>query len=175
MEITECFPRTISRKNRRDRMWVRACGDALQSPDICALLLPCHLVEQHRRSACPAFAKARQSRPTSCDSVDLSPPGSSVHVFSRQEYWSGLPFLLPGDLPDPRVKPESPTSPALAGGFFTTSATWEAAAAAAAKSLQLCLTLCDPIDGSPPGSPVAGILQTRTLEWVAISLCNGGK
>ena len=49
------------------------------------------------------------------------------------------------------------------------------AAAAAAKSLQLCLTLCDPIDGSPPGSPVAGILQTRTLEWVAISLCNGGK
>ena len=44
------------------------------------------------------------------------------------------------------------------------------AAAAAAKSLQLCLTLCDPIDGSPPGSPVPGILQARTLEWVAISL-----
>ena len=41
-------------------------------------------------------------------------------------------------------------------------------AAAAAKSLQLCLTLCDPIDGSPPGSPVPGILQARTLEWVAI-------
>ena len=42
--------------------------------------------------------------------------------------------------------------------------------AAAAKSLQLCLTLCDPIDGSPPGSPIPGILQARTLEWVAISL-----
>ena len=41
-------------------------------------------------------------------------------------------------------------------------------AAAAAKSLQSCPTLCDPIDGSPPGSPVAGILQARTLEWVAI-------
>ena len=41
--------------------------------------------------------------------------------------------------------------------------------AAAAKSLQLCLTLCDPTDGSPPGSPVPGILQARTLEWVAIS------
>jgi len=41
--------------------------------------------------------------------------------------------------------------------------------AAAAKSLQSCLTLCDPIDGSPPGSPVPGILQARTLEWVAIS------
>ena len=43
--------------------------------------------------------------------------------FSRQEYWSGLPCPSPGDLPDPGIKP---TSPALAGGFFTTSATWEA-------------------------------------------------
>ena len=46
------------------------------------------------------------------------------------------------------------------------------AAAAAAKWLQLCPTLCDPIDGSPPGSPVPGILQARTLEWVAISFFN---
>ena len=45
-------------------------------------------------------------------------------------------------------------------------------AAAAAKSLQSCLTLCDPTDGSPPGSPVPGILQARTLEWVAISFSN---
>ena len=45
-------------------------------------------------------------------------------------------------------------------------------AAAAAKSLQSCLTLCDPIDGSPPGSPMPGILQARTLEWVAISFSN---
>ena len=44
-----------------------------------------------------------------------------------------------------------------------------AAAAAAAKLLQSCPTLCDPIDSSPPGSPVTGILQARTLEWVAIS------
>ena len=61
--------------------------------------------------------------------------------FSRQEYWSGLP------LPSPQKH-----------------------AAAAAKSLQSCPTLCDPIDGSPSGSPVPGILQARTLEWVAISL-----
>ena len=47
-----------------------------------------------------------------------------------------------------------------------------AGAAAAAKSLQSCLTLCDPIDGSPPGSPVPGILQARTLEWIAISFSN---
>ena len=47
--------------------------------------------------------------------------------------------------------------------------------AAAAKSLQSCLTLCDPIDGSPPGSPIPGILQARTLEWVAISFSNASK
>ena len=44
--------------------------------------------------------------------------------------------------------------------------------AAAVKSLQLCPTLCDPLDGSPPGSPVPRILQARTLEWVAISFSN---
>ena len=47
--------------------------------------------------------------------------------------------------------------------------------AAAAKSLQSCPTLCDPIDGSPPGSPILGILQARTLEWVAISFSNAWK
>ena len=47
------------------------------------------------------------------------------------------------------------------------------AAATAAKSLQSCPTLCDPIDGTPPGSPVPGILQARTLEWVAISSSKG--
>ena len=50
-----------------------------------------------------------------------------------------------------------------------------AAAAAAAKSLQPCLTLCNPTDGSPPGSPVPEILQVRTLEWVAISFSNAWK
>ena len=49
---------------------------------------------------------------------------------------------------------------------------WLTFAAAAAKSLQSCLTLCDLTDGSPPGSPVPGILQARTLEWVAISFSN---
>ena len=54
----------------------------------------------------------------------------------------------------------------LAGKKYTCNA---GAVAAAAKSLQSCLTLCNPIDGSPPGSPVPGILQARTLELVAIS------
>ena len=48
-------------------------------------------------------------------------------------------------------------------------------AAAAAKSLQSCPTLCNPIDGSPPGSPIPGILQARTLEWVAVSFSNAWK
>ena len=135
-----------------------------------------------------ATAKSLQSCPTLWDRIDGSPPGSPVpgilqartlewvaisfsnawkwkvkvksfsHVrllatpwttayqapppmgFSRQEYWSGLPFPSP-----------NPST-------------------AAAKSLQSCPTLCDPIDGSPPGSPIPRILQARILEWVAISL-----
>ena len=57
-------------------------------------------------------------------------------------------------------------------GPYTVKDNTAAAAAAAAKSLQSCPTLCDPIDGSPPGSPVPGILQARTQEWVAISFSN---
>ena len=90
-------------------------------------------------------------------------------VSGFEEYWSGLPFSTPGNLPNPGIKPTSLVSPALASGFFTPRTTWEAPAAAAAKSLQSCLTLSDPIDGSPPGSAVPGILQARTLEWVALS------
>ena len=57
----------------------------------------------------------------------------------------------------------------------TVKSNQSAAAAAAAKSLQSCPTLCNPIDGSPPGTPVPGILQARTLEWVAISFSNAWK
>ena len=68
----------------------------------------------------------------------------------------------------------SALSPARAEGFQEEESTGEVwtQAAAAAKSLQSHLTLCDPIDGSPPGSPIPGILQARTLEWVAISFSN---
>ena len=60
-------------------------------------------------------------------------------------------------------------------GWFLTIEPPAATAAAAAKSLQSCPTLCDPRDGSQPGSPVPGILQARTLEWVAISFSNAWK
>ena len=58
------------------------------------------------------------------------------------------------------------------GGLQSMGSVGHAAAAAAAKSIQSCPTLCNPIDGSPPGSPVPGILQARILEWVAISFSN---
>ena len=68
----------------------------------------------------------------------------------------GCCFLSRGDLPNPGIEPMSAVL-----------------AAAAAKSLQSCPTLCNPIDGSPPGSPVPGILQARKLEWVAIPSSRG--
>ena len=100
-----------------------------------------------------------------------------------------MPLSSPGDLSKSGIEP---TSPALAGRFFTTEISGKpvhidtmpptglsldtflgvSAAAAAAKSLQSCPTLCEPIDSSPPGSPIPGILQARTLEWVAISFSN---
>ena len=92
--------------------------------------------------------------------------------FSRQEYWSGLPFPPPADLPDLGLKPASPVSPALQVGSLLSEPSRKPLAAAAAKSLQSCPTLCDPIDSSPPGSPIPGILQARTLEWVSVSFSN---
>ena len=119
--------------------------------------------------------------------------------FSRKEYWSGLPFPSPGDLPNLGIEPRSPallseplrwwekyrlgqielkmakcwqTSERIRNGSWIYVKFGLCPAAAAAKSLQSCPTLCHPIDGSPPGSPVPGILPARTLEWVAISFSN---
>ena len=71
-------------------------------------------------------AGSLQSCPTLCDPMDLARQAPLSMGFSRQEYWSGLPCRPPGDLPDPRIESGSLVSPALAGGFFTPSATWEA-------------------------------------------------
>ena len=71
-------------------------------------------------------AKFLQPCLTSCDYIDCSPPGSSVHGFSRQEYWRGVPCLFLGDIPNPGIKPVSLMSPALAGMFFITRAIREA-------------------------------------------------
>ena len=71
-------------------------------------------------------AKSLYSCPSLCNSMDYSPPGSLTRGFSRQEYWSGLSFPSPGDLPEPGTEPASLMSPVLDGRFFTTSTTWEA-------------------------------------------------
>ena len=83
--------------------------------------------------------------------------------FCRQEYWSGWPFPSPGDLPNPEIEPRSPT-------LKVDSLPSEPPGKPILLLVtQLCLTLCDPMDCSPPGSSVHGIFQARRLEWVAIS------
>ena len=125
---------------------------------------------------------------TPLTAVHQAPPSLG---FSRQEHWSGLPF------PSPMHESEkwkwirsvnvwlfvTPWTTAyqapLSMGFFRQEY-WSglplpSPAAATAKSLQSCPTLCDPIEGIPPGSRVPGILQVRPLEWVAISFSNACK
>ena len=72
--------------------------------------------------------KSLRSCLTLCNPMDCSLPGSSVHGILQARIWSGLPCPPPGDLPNPGMEPTSLMSPALAGRFFTTSATWEAQA-----------------------------------------------
>ena len=98
--------------------------------------------------------------PTLCNPMDCSPPGYSLSMgFPRQEYWSGLPFPSPRDLPYPRIT------------LWADSLLSEPPEKPKVKVLvtQLCSTLCDPMDCSLPGSFVYGILQARVLEWVAMS------
>ena len=71
-------------------------------------------------------ARLRQSCPTLQPLWTITHQAPLSKGFFRHEYWSGLPCPPPGNLPDPGIEPVSLTSPALAGGFFTTSATWEA-------------------------------------------------
>ena len=95
--------------------------------------------------------------------VTCQPPLSMG--FSRHEYWSGLPCPPPEDLPDPRIKPKSLLSPALAGGFFTTSATWEAPGEEELGGPTLCsgLSLSLPIVGDralPPQKETCAAVES---------------
>ena len=87
-------------------------------------------------------AKSYQSCLTLCEPKDCSPPGSSIHGFSRQAYWSAWPCPSPADLPNPGIKPKSLTFPAVAGGFFTTSTIWEALLLLLLLSCFSCVQLC---------------------------------
>ena len=82
-----------------------------------------NMIELAELCVCVCVCARIQSHPTLCSPIDCSPPDSSVHGFPRQEYWSGLPFPTPGDLPKPGIELESLMSPALAGGFLITCAT----------------------------------------------------
>ena len=98
-----------------------------------------------------------QSCPTVCDPTNCSPQGSSVHGVLQARILEWVAIAFP-------IKSEQAI---FKNQLFPQ---W---VAAAAKSLHTCLTLCDPIDGSPPGSSVPGIPQARILEWVAISFFRG--
>jgi len=121
------------------------------------------------------------------NSMDCSLPGSSVRGILQATVLAWVAILFSRGSSQPK---DWTWVSCTAGRFLTiwaTRACWatvhgvtesdsnERPAAAAAKSLQSCPTLCDPIDGSPPGSPVPGILQARTLKWVAISFSNAWK
>ena len=91
-----------------------------------------------------------------CDPMDCSPPGSSVHGFPKQGYWSGLPFPSPGHLPNPEIKP---TSPASAGRFFTIEPPGKPILWYACVCALSCPTLRDLMDCSLRASSVHGIFQ----------------
>ena len=110
------------------------------------------------------------------DPMDCSTPGSSVlnylPAFAQiHVHWASDAIQPSHPLSSP--SPSALNLPQHQGLFKWVSSLH--AAAAAAKLLQSCLTLCDPRDGSPPGFPIPGILQARTLEWVAISFSNAWK
>ena len=107
--------------------------------------------------------------------------------FSRQEYWSWLPFPSPGDLPDPGIEPSCLLSPVLAGGFSTIVPLGNSIRVRVfeygclyfypkwkkREVTQPCPTLCNPMDCSLLGSSVHGIFQAIVLEWIAISFSRG--
>ena len=114
------------------------------------------------------ISSVSQSCLTLCEPMDCSPPGSSLSMeFSRQEYWSGLPFPSPGDLPKPGIKPSSPVLSSFSFASFWSLpywGLWELCTCATASTIPLhfifssvaqsCPTLCDPMNCSTPGLPI---------------------
>ena len=141
--------------------WISLLPKPTLSPDF-----PSHVVGGLFYAVCMC-GKLLQSCLTLCDTMDCSPPGSSVHgiLQTRVMCWVTIPFSGGSSLPRDQTWVCS-----IAGGFFSVSASWKAlyAVCVCAKSLQLCPTLCDPMDCSLPGSSVHVILQARILELVAM-------
>ena len=107
-----------------------------------------------------------------CSAVCVTPwtvaPQAPLSMeFSMKEYWSGLPFPIPRDLPNPGIKPMSLASLTLPSRFFTTVPSLKVKVKV--LDAQSCPTLCDPVDCSLPISSGDGLLQARILEWVSHS------
>ena len=118
-----------------------------------------------------------QSCLTLCDPMGCGPPGFSAQGFSRQEYWSVLPFPSSRNLPDPEIKPKSPalqedSLPSEPLGKPWSVIRTQQVMCVCAKPLQGS-TLCDPMDCSLPSSSAHGILMARILEWVAMPSSRG--
>ena len=116
-------------------------------------------------------SEVAQSCPTLCDLWTLAHKVPPSMGFSRQEYWSGLPFPSPGDLPNPGIEPRSPT---LQADDLTSAPPGKPedgikGMCCAVLSLFSRVRLCNSMDHSPPGSSGHGVLQARILEWVAES------
>ena len=122
------------------------------------------------------FSSVAQSCPTLCDPMNCSMLGLPVH--HQLPEFTQTHVHRVGNAIQPSHPLSSPSPPAPNPSQHQSLFQWVnsshevAYAAAAAKSLQSCLTLCDPKDGSPPGSPIPGFLQARTLEWGAICFSN---
>ena len=112
--------------------------------------------------------------PTLCDPMDCSPPGSSVHGTLQAGIleWVAMSSSRPSSQPRDRTHISC-----IAGGFFTTESSerpkYTMKSESESEVTQSCLTLCDPMGCSPPGSSVHGIFQARVLAWLAISFSRG--
>ena len=114
-----------------------------------------------------------QSCPTLCNPMDCSLPSSSFHGIFQARILELVAISFSRGSSRLRDQTRvSCASPALQADSLPAEPPGKPYIIAYAKSLQSCPTLCNPIDGSPPGFPVPGILQARTLEWVAISFSN---
>ena len=139
-------------------VWVVLIGLILSGPSTTVLCLACRCPSS---SALPHIGATSHGHRVSPSSLLWWPQHSAPSAIAHA--WLSLKL----DVELQFMEPPRPSIPPFSDGNFLSLA-----AATAVKSLQSCPTLCDPRDGSPPGSPVPGILQARTLEWVAISFSN---
>ena len=152
----------------RDSIWVLAVLTITGAPSLCSplgqswVLRACVLIHM---CACVHA----QLCLTLCNPMDCDPAGSSLHgiLQARTLEWVAVSFSKGSS--QPRDQTCVSLSLALAGGFFTTSGTWERKS----EVTQTCPTLCDSVDCSPPGFSIHGVFQARMLEWVAISFSRG--